>query len=40
MKDIGELPVVGFHYRRKLVVMIRKGEAMTACSREHIKRRL
>lgn len=40
IKDVGELPVVDFHNRRKVVGMIKRGDVMTACNRELLERRL
>ncbi len=40
IKDIGELPVVDFHNKKKVVGMLRRGDVMTAYNKELLKRRL
>jgi CIC family chloride channel protein len=40
IKDIGELPVVDFHNRRKVVGMLKRGDVMAAYNKELLKRRL
>jgi CIC family chloride channel protein len=40
IKDIGELPVVDFQNRRKVVGMLKRGDVMASYNKELLKRRL